>query len=334
MRRLVLFTAALAALGVSVTAVPAAQAVISCQVTYSVTSQWTGGFQGSMALTDLGDPLNGWTLAFTFPDPGQKVTQGWNATWSQSGSTVTAASMSWNGSLATGASLTLGLIGSWTTSNPAPATFSLNGVTCRGSGTPTTSATSTSSTSTSTTARTTSTTRATTTSASGNCPASGHLTYTLSRAANPTSDQLSAYQLITTAMDQALAVYNCQTNITKALTVSYEPSVATADGSDNGSIRFGARSTMQQITAMHEISHTVGVGTYSGWASHLSGGVWTGSAATAELRAITGDQAAAVHGDSQHFWPYGLNYTSEVTSSADLVDHCRMVVALRRDMGL
>jgi hypothetical protein len=152
--------------------------------------------------------------------------------------------------------------------------------------------------------------------------------------ANPTAAQQDAYSRIRTAMDQALSVYNCYVPVTKALSVSYVPSVATADGNYNGSIRFGATSTMQQITAMHEIGHTMGVGTYSGWQSHLSGGVWTGANANAALRAITGNAADAIHGDTQHFWPYGLNYTSEVTGTADLINHCKIVVALRQDMGL
>lgn len=166
------------------------------------------------------------------------------------------------------------------------------------------------------------------------CPATGNLTYTLVRAPNPSPDQMSAYALISTAMDQALEVYNCHTSISKALRVEYNPGVPTADGNANGNIRFGARSSMQQATAMHEIAHTLGVGTHPAWSRLLSGGVWTGPAANAELRAITGDPAAVVHGDSQHFWPYGLNYPSEVTSPQDLVDHCRIVVALRADMGL
>ena len=166
------------------------------------------------------------------------------------------------------------------------------------------------------------------------CPATGHITYTLSRAAAPTADEQDAYNRITAAMDQALTVYNCYLNVTKALTVSYQPSVPTADANYAGSVRFGARSTMQQITAMHETGHTMGVGTYSGWSSRLSGGIWTGSAATNQLRTITGDQGAAIHGDNQHFWPYGLNYTSEVESPADLINHVKIVGALRQDMGL
>jgi hypothetical protein len=168
----------------------------------------------------------------------------------------------------------------------------------------------------------------------GNCPASGHVTYALTKSASPTADEQKSYDLITEAMDKAVEYYNCYTNITKATTVTYVPSVETADGSSNGSIRFGGKDYMEYITAMHEIAHTVGVGTVSQWSPHLVNGVWNGQQATAKLRELTGIQDDEVHGDSQHFWPYGLNYTSEVKSEADVINHCYIVVALRADMGL
>jgi len=67
-----------------------------------------------------------------------------------------------------------------------------------------------------------------------------------------------------------------------------------------------------------------------------SGGtrIWTGTNATAELRAISGVPTDVINGDTQHFWPYGLNYASEVKSEADVIDHCRIVMALRKDMGM
>jgi hypothetical protein len=52
------------------------------------------------------------------------------------------------------------------------------------------------------------------------------------------------------------------------------------------------------------------------------------------LRALTGDPAAVLHADAQHFWPHGLNQESEATSADDYVANCRMVAALRSDMGL
>ncbi|GIE90847.1 cellulose binding domain-containing protein [Actinoplanes regularis] len=123
----------LTAAGTLVAALPPASAAsVGCTVTYKIASQWTGGFQGDVAIKNLGDPLSSWTLGFDFPDSGQKVTQGWSATWSQSGAHVTAASMSWNGPLATNASTGIGFTGSYTGSNPVPTAFTLNGVACTG----------------------------------------------------------------------------------------------------------------------------------------------------------------------------------------------------------
>ena len=161
----------------------------------------------------------------------------------------------------------------------------------------------------------------------------GSVSYTLTRAAQPTSAQTAAYDKITAALDTAVAYYNCYTNLTKALRASYEPSVATADGNVNGAIRFGSSDSMNHITAMHEIGHTLGVGGNE-FNRLIVNGIFTGPVATAKLREITGDPAAEVHGDTQHFWPYGLNYTSEVKSDDDLINHCLIVAAMRTDMGL
>ena len=160
----------------------------------------------------------------------------------------------------------------------------------------------------------------------------GNITYTLQRAANPTTAEQAAYDRITAAMNTALMHYNCYTNITKALSVSYVPSVATADGNTNGSIRFGSTASMNFVTAMHETAHTLGVGAPQ-FDAMIVNGVFTGPAATAQLREITGNPADEVHGDNQHFWPYGLNYESEYMSISDAINHCKMVVAIRRDIG-
>jgi endoglucanase len=115
---------------------PASAAATGCSITYTVQSQWQGGFTSDVAITNLGDAMSNWTLTFDFPNTSQKVTQGWSATWTQSGTRASAASMSWNGSLGTGASTTIGFTGSWSGANPAPGSFALNGTTCTGSVTP------------------------------------------------------------------------------------------------------------------------------------------------------------------------------------------------------
>jgi len=117
------------------------------------------------------------------------------------------------------------------------------------------------------------------------------------------------------------------------------PSVETADGNINGSMRFGMNTTyMDYRTAMHEIGHTVGIGQASNWGTFLSGGLFTGTHAAAQLKAINAKLSTPlytdVHADTQHFWPYGINQQSEVKGEADLIAHCQMVVAIRQDLGL
>ncbi len=171
------------------------------------------------------------------------------------------------------------------------------------------------------------------------CTPTGHLSYTLSQAPSPTADQADAYKTITCAMDMAVAYYNCYANITGLVRVSYDTGVATADGNINGSIRFGAgRQYMTCATSMHEIAHTQGIGTASQWAAHVSGGLFVGTNAAAQLQAINTTLAkplyTELHADGMHFWPYGLNYDTEATGTDILVDHCQMVVAIRKDLGL
>src|SRR5258705_12934356 len=69
-------------------------ATAGCAVTYTVQSQWPGGFTAALTVTNLGSPLNGWTLAFDFPDANQHVGPNpWSATWVQSGRHVTATNL-------------------------------------------------------------------------------------------------------------------------------------------------------------------------------------------------------------------------------------------------
>ncbi len=103
----------------------------ACKVAYVVQNQWPGGFTTSVTVTNTGSTaFNGWTLAFTFPNASQLVSQGWSATWAQSGQQVTAVNLAWNKALAAGASSGIGFNGTFGSSNPVPASFTLNGVTC------------------------------------------------------------------------------------------------------------------------------------------------------------------------------------------------------------
>ncbi|HLV30448.1 MAG TPA: RICIN domain-containing protein, partial [Chitinispirillaceae bacterium] len=162
---------------------------------------------------------------------------------------------------------------------------------------------------------------------------SAQITYTLHRETNPTQDQQDAYGRIKTAMDSAVGYYNKYTTITKTLDVHYNLLVGTADANFNGTIRFGSnRSYMVVHTAMHEIAHTAGIGTTNEYWNFIKNGDFTGKHGTEMLRDITSDPDAVLHGDSTHFWPYGLNFAHEVESDNDLVNHCKIVNAIYKDM--
>ena len=120
-----------AAGAVTLTMVPASAATTGCRAVYTVPNQWPGGFTANIAVTNLGDPISNWVITWDF-GAGQQVTSGWNADWSQSSVHVMAASLSWNGSLGTGATVNIGFNGSWTGANPIPTAIFLNGTLCTG----------------------------------------------------------------------------------------------------------------------------------------------------------------------------------------------------------
>ncbi|MEU9409421.1 cellulose binding domain-containing protein [Streptomyces sp. NPDC048281] len=102
----------------------------ACTVAYTVTSQWTGGFQANVQLTNTGaTSWSSWSLGWSFPN-GQTVGQLWNADWTQSGAAVTAKNVSWNGTVAAGSSVSFGFTGTWTGSNTTPTAFKLGDQTC------------------------------------------------------------------------------------------------------------------------------------------------------------------------------------------------------------
>lgn len=102
----------------------------SCAVSYAVTSQWSGGFTANIIITNTGSTsINGWSLAFTFPN-GQTITQIWGGAFVQTGSAVTLSNLSYNGALAPGGTVNPGFNGSWSASNSSPTSFTLNGTAC------------------------------------------------------------------------------------------------------------------------------------------------------------------------------------------------------------
>ena len=170
-------------------------------------------------------------------------------------------------------------------------------------------------------------------------PKHGHISYKLVRVDNPNSDELSAYKLIEQVLDSAIHYYNLYTTATKHITVYYvADNSVRADGNFNGNLRFGPNRTFINVgTAIHEISHTIGVGTTGKWKTFgvfcdsTGQTTFSGKNATKMLRQITGDAKAQIFMDSQHFWPYGLNYANEYKTESDAINHCEIVNAMIKD---
>jgi hypothetical protein len=162
----------------------------------------------------------------------------------------------------------------------------------------------------------------------------GKMTYTLSEDPNATDEVKANYTRIKAAFDDAVMYYNNFTSIEKQLWVSYSPGTPTADGNFNGNIRVGSSTGYQRTgTAMHEIAHTVGVGTQWTWAANfISGGVYQGTFANRLLRFMTQNPAESVKGDTQHFWPYGINGASEDTGNEMLyIIHALIMQGMKAD---
>ncbi|MCX4704789.1 glycoside hydrolase family 6 protein [Streptomyces sp. NBC_01373] len=104
-------------------------AAVPCTVDYQVQNQWDTGFTAAVTVTNNGAAKSSWALKWSYAG-NQKVTSGWNAKLSQSGTAVTAANESYNGTLATGGSASFGFQGTYSGTNAIPATFTLDGVTC------------------------------------------------------------------------------------------------------------------------------------------------------------------------------------------------------------
>src|SRR6478672_11287523 len=62
--RLALATAAGTVMATTAAVLTAHTATAGCSVSYTVPAQWPGGFTANMSVTNLGDPINGWTLTW------------------------------------------------------------------------------------------------------------------------------------------------------------------------------------------------------------------------------------------------------------------------------
>jgi len=158
----------------------------------------------------------------------------------------------------------------------------------------------------------------------------GNVTYNL--AVDP-SQYPEYYSLLKTALDSACYYYNRYTSFRANIYVYYNAGIPTAQASYHGSIGFGPNTGYMWVgTVMHEMAHYFGSGTTNVWKSLMVGGVWQGAVAQALCQELAGTTLKGDNNDNPiHFWPFGINYRSEVSSSTDLVNHARIVQAMLVD---
>jgi lysophospholipase L1-like esterase len=91
-------------------------------------NDWGSGATASVEITNNGSSaINGWTLGWTFSG-NQKITNIWNASFTQNGASVTVTNQSYNSTIpANGGKVTFGFNLSYSGSNPIPDSFTLNG---------------------------------------------------------------------------------------------------------------------------------------------------------------------------------------------------------------
>jgi endoglucanase len=81
---------------------------VRCSTSYALTNAWQGGFQAGLTVTNSGTSTwNNWKVTWSMPS-GVTLSNGWNATVTQSGTTFTAQAPSHAPSLAPNASVTIG----------------------------------------------------------------------------------------------------------------------------------------------------------------------------------------------------------------------------------
>jgi Cellulose binding domain len=100
-----------------------------CHVTYTPTS-WQGGFTVNVTIKNEGTTrINGWTLTFTFPGD-ERISSAWNTLVAQTGARVSATNANYDATIPRGVSQSFGFLGTWRSSDIAPARFSVNGKAC------------------------------------------------------------------------------------------------------------------------------------------------------------------------------------------------------------
>ncbi|MEV7803260.1 cellulose binding domain-containing protein [Microbispora sp. NPDC088329] len=105
---------------------PAAHAgTASCSVGFPTVHSWSSGFVADGSVVNTGTtPLTGWRISWTFTGD-EKLFSLLTTQWTQTGRSLTATNVSWNGAINPGSSVAITAVG-----NSTGGTFGLSNVTC------------------------------------------------------------------------------------------------------------------------------------------------------------------------------------------------------------
>ncbi len=103
----------------------------TCSVSYRVTSQWAGAFNGEVRVTNLAPTaVTGWTVRWTYSGT-QRIGNMWNGSPVQTGAAVAVTNFGYNPVIgANGGSQSFGFQATFTGTNTNPIAFSLNNQPC------------------------------------------------------------------------------------------------------------------------------------------------------------------------------------------------------------
>ncbi len=146
----------------------------------------------------------------------------------------------------------------------------------------------------------------------------------------------AAYAAASSSIDRYNAYGNFNA-INSHVYIYYDSGIGTAQANFGGSVGFGGTYPAERVM-MHEMGHFLGLPNWAsgGWngtgSGMMAGGVWHGPIANQLIQQFNGE-GAQIHGDSAHFWPYGLNYDNE-GSEINKQRQVAMVYAMRADLGI
>ena len=152
----------------------------------------------------------------------------------------------------------------------------------------------------------------------------GAVTFTLNASVTNSGEH---YPRIKEAVETAVEYFNSYTSIRGLhLSVNHHVGTPTAEASYGGYMQFGGSPSYQRTgTALHEMGHTVGVGTHGIWYDGSSPlradqgrGDWLGDRANKVVQFFENSTTARLTGDGTHMWPYGINGAHEDSGSTVL----------------